>query len=265
MARPVLQDEDHGGVAKIQGLPAPVAATDAATKGYVDSAVEGLAWKDSVRVRTTANVNLAAPGANLDGIAMAANDRVLVAGQAAPEQNGIYVWTGAATPMTRALDANTSAELEQAITTVEEGTSAAGSYRQTSVNFVLDTGAVAWTAFGTSAGAASEATAGIAELATQAETDTGTDDLRIVTPLKLATWAGRIRKVVQNIGDAAATQYDVTHNFNTRDVEVQVWETGGSFKRVDAGLEISATTVNAVRINFAAAPALNAYRVVVLA
>lgn len=41
--------------------------------------------------------------------------------------------------------------------------------------------------------AASETTAGIAELATQAETDAGTDDLRIVTPLKLkATLAGRI-------------------------------------------------------------------------
>jgi trimeric autotransporter adhesin len=35
--------------------------------------------------------------------------------------------------------------------------------------------------------AASEGTSGIAELATQAETDTGTDDLRIVTPLKLKT------------------------------------------------------------------------------
>lgn len=33
--------------------------------------------------------------------------------------------------------------------------------------------------------AASESTAGIAELATQAETNTGTDDARIVTPLKL--------------------------------------------------------------------------------
>ncbi len=35
--------------------------------------------------------------------------------------------------------------------------------------------------------AASETASGVAELATQAETDAGTDDLRIVTPLKLAT------------------------------------------------------------------------------
>lgn len=38
--------------------------------------------------------------------------------------------------------------------------------------------------------AASETAAGIAELATQTETNTGTDDARIVTPLKLATFVG---------------------------------------------------------------------------
>ena len=44
---------------------------------------------------------------------------------------------------------------------------------------------------------ASESVAGIAELATQGETDTGTDDLRIVTPLKLANASG----VVHTTGD----------------------------------------------------------------
>ncbi len=38
--------------------------------------------------------------------------------------------------------------------------------------------------------AASETVSGIAELATQVETDAGTDDLRIVTPLKLANYSG---------------------------------------------------------------------------
>lgn len=40
-------------------------------------------------------------------------------------------------------------------------------------------------AFGSPASAASESTAGIAELSTQAENNTGTDDARIVTPLKI--------------------------------------------------------------------------------
>ena len=42
--------------------------------------------------------------------------------------------------------------------------------------------------YGVPTGAASESAPGIAEIATQAETDTGTDDARIVTPLKLVTW-----------------------------------------------------------------------------
>lgn len=252
---------DFGGVRKIQNLPTPSAAADAATKGYVDSAVEGLAWKDSCRVATQANLSLASPGATIDGITMAANDRVLVRSQTAPAENGIYIWNGAATPMTRALDANTTAELEQAIVTVEEGTSASATFRQSSVNFTLDSGAVAWTGFGTSAPAATESTAGILEVATQAEADAGTSDTTALTPLKLANWSGRSRKMSQAIGDGAATSYTVTHNFNSRDVTVQVYRNSGNYDSVL--VEVRRTSVNAVAIVFDTAPALNAYVVVV--
>lgn len=252
---------DFGGVRKIQNLPTPSAAADAATKGYVDSAVEGLAWKDSCRVATQANLSLASPGATIDSITMAANDRVLVRSQTAPAENGIYIWNGAATPMTRALDASTAAELEQAIVTVEEGTSASATFRQSSVNFTLDSGAVAWTGFGTSAPAATESTAGILEVATQAEADAGTSDTTALTPLKLANWSGRSRKMSQAIGDGAATSYTVTHNFNSRDVTVQVYRNSGNYDSVL--VEVRRTSVNAVAIVFDTAPALNAYVVVV--
>lgn len=252
---------DFGGVRKIQNLPTPSAAADAATKGYVDSAVEGLAWKDSCRVATQANLSLASPGATIDGITMVANDRVLVRSQTAPAENGIYIWNGAATPMTRALDASTAAELEQAVVTVEEGTSASATFRQSSVNFTLDSGAVAWTGFGTSAPAATESTAGILEVATQAEADAGTSDTTALTPLKLANWSGRSRKMSQAIGDGAATSYTVTHNFNSRDVTVQVYRNSGNYDSVL--VEVRRTSVNAVAIVFDTAPALNAYVVVV--
>ena len=62
---------------------------------------------------------------------------MLVRAQTSGAENGIYVWNGAATPMTRALDASTFDELEQATTTVEEGTSAGTTYRQTAVNGTL--------------------------------------------------------------------------------------------------------------------------------
>lgn len=45
----------------------------------------------------------------------------------------------------------------------------------------------AWSPIGSSASSASETVAGVVELATQTETNTGTDDLRAVTPLKLQT------------------------------------------------------------------------------
>lgn len=261
MARQVLTDLDLNSTSRILNLPAPTLDGHAANKAYVDSAIEGLAWKDSVRVSTQSNLSIASPGATIDGITMAANDRVLVRAQTAQTENGLYIWNGAAVPMTRSLDGSTFAELEQAVVTVEEGTSAGATFRQTAVNGVIGTNNVLWTSFGTSAPAATETTAGIAELATQAETDTGTDDARIVTPLKLANWAGRARKFQQTIGDGSATQYTVTHNLGTRDVQASVYRNSGAYDEVITDVEY--TTVNSVTIRFATAPASNAFRVVI--
>lgn len=257
----VKSNLDLENVAKIVNLPDPTGAQDAATKAYVDNAIEGVNWKDSVRVRTSSNVNLASPGSALDGITMATSDRFLAAGQTTPAENGIYVWNGAAVAATRAPDCSTAAELEQAITTVEEGTSAGTSWRQTSVNFTLGSGAVAWTQFGSGASAASETTAGIAEIATQAETDTGTDDARFVTPAKLAGYVGRKLKFSSTFGDGAATQYDFTHNLGTLDVHVSVRRVSDDS---DVICDARRTTTNVVRLNFASAPALNSLRVVIL-
>lgn len=262
MSKQILTDQDFASASRIINLPDPTLAQHAATKAYVDSAVEGLAWKDSARVATTANLNLAAPGATIDGITMATSDRVLVKNQTAPAENGLYIWNGAATPATRAPDASTAAELEQAVVTIEEGTSAAATFRQTSVNFTLDSGAVAWTSFGTSAGAASETVAGVAEVATQGETDTGTDDQRIVTPLKLATWSGRKRKATGTIGDGSATSFNFDHNFNTRDVHVDVFRNSGNYDSIVC--DITRPTVNRVTVAFTSAPAASAFAIVIL-
>jgi hypothetical protein len=230
----------------------------------LNSAIEAIAWKDDVRVASTANVTVASPGATIDAISMTANDRVLLKNQSTQTENGIYIWNGAATPMTRAVDASTFDELEGAIVTATEGTSnASTTWRQTQVNGVIGTNNVVWTSFGTAAAAASETTAGIAELATQAETDAGTDDLRIVTPLKLATYSGRAKRFSQTIGDGSATSIAVTHNLNTQDCEVYVREATGSLRMVLC--EVQHTSVNSVTLLFDAAPASNALRVTVLA
>lgn len=262
MARKFFADADFQGVSKVINLPSPTAAGDAANKGYVDSAIEGLAWKDSCRVATQANLNLASPGAAVDGITMVSQDRVLVRVQTAGAENGIYVWNGASTAMTRSLDCSTFDELEQAVASIEEGSSAGTTYRQTTANGTLGTTAVAWAVFGTSAPSASEATAGVAEIATQAEVDTGTDDQRIVTPAKLASWSGRLKKVSANIGDGSALTYTVTHNLNTRDVIVRVFPNSGQFDDVE--VDVQRTSVNAVALVFASVISSNAYRVVVI-
>jgi len=162
--------------------------------------------------------------------------------------------------MTRSLDASTFDELEQAVTTVEEGTSAAATYRQDQINGTIGSSSISWVTFGTAAPAASETTAGIAELATQAETDAGTDDLRIVTPLKLATWSGRIKKYAVSIGDGSATSYTVTHNLASRDVHVTVYN-ASTYDEVIT--DVTHATTNTLTIVFASAPGSDAYRVVV--
>lgn len=262
MSVKVLQDMDFGTAARIRNLPAPANSDEPARLADLNSAVEGINWKDSCRVSTQGNINLASPGATIDAISMTALDRVLVRSQTTASENGIYVWNGAAVAMTRAADCDTAAELEQATTTVEEGTNAGATYRQTAVNFTLGSGSVSWTTFGTAASPASETTAGVAELATQAETDTGTDDARIVTPLKLATYSNRKLKNSTNIGDGSATQYDVTHNFNTRDVQVQAYRNSSPWDTVICDSE--RIDANTVRLRFATAPSSNAYRVVII-
>lgn len=244
---------------------APATATgEVVTFEQLNAAIEGIAWKDNVRVASTVNVTVASPGSSIDGISLSAGDRVLLKNQTTQSENGLYIWNGAATPMTRTLDASTFDELESAVVTVDEGTTNGGTtWRQTQVNGVIGTNNVIWTGFIAGAAAASESAAGVAEIATQAETDAGTDDARFVTPLKLKTWSGGPKRYSASFGDGSATSYVITHNLNSNDVQVYVYETGGSKRAVLA--EIQHTSVNSVTILVDSAPAANALRAVVIA
>lgn len=255
---------DFGGARRITNLAAGAATGEPVTYEQLNAVAEGISWKDNVRVASTVNVTVASPGTTIDGITMASGDRVLLKNQTSTTENGIYIWNGSATPMTRSADANTFDELESAVVIVDEGTTNAGtSWRQTAVNGILGTNSPAFTPFLTGASAASETTAGIAEIATQAETDTGTDDLRMVTPLKLATYANRAKRYATSFGDGAATSYVITHNLGTLDVQVYVYENGGSKREVFC--EKQHTSTNTVTIVTDTAPASSAYRAVVIA
>jgi hypothetical protein len=69
------------------------------------------------------------------------------------------------------------------------------------------------------------------------------------------------RKIALTIGDASAATFTVTHAFNTRDVQVEIYETASPYASVICDVE--RTTADAVTISFATAPGSGAYRVVV--
>ena len=92
--------------ARITSLGTPTQTTDAATKAYVDSQLQGLDVKNSVRVATTANGTLSSAFANgqtVDGVTLATGDRILLKNQSTGSQNGIYTVNASGAP-TRATD-----------------------------------------------------------------------------------------------------------------------------------------------------------------
>jgi hypothetical protein len=225
-------------------------------------ALERRSLQPSHSLKLLSKVWRATPGATIDGVSMAASDRVLLKDQTTTTQNGIYIWNGASTSLTRAVDADTFGELEGAVVDVEEGTANAGtSWRQTAVNGVIGTDAILFTNFATTTPDASESVKGKLQLATQAQTDTGTNDLTAVTPLKLATSVWAAHHFSQLIGDGSATQIDVTHGFGTRLVHVTVYRNSGNYDTIDC--DIGRTSTNAVRLNFTIAPTSNQFMVVI--
>lgn len=83
---------------------------------------------------------------------------------------------------------------------------------------------------------------------------TGTQDV--------STVSGAMRRVVADLGDGTATSFSVTHNLNSRDVMVQVYDNASPYGVVFTDVEMA--TVNTCTVRFATAPTANQYRVVVI-
>jgi hypothetical protein len=108
---------------------------------------------------------------------------------------------------------------------------------------------------------ATETVLGVARIATQTEVSTGTNDTAFVTPLKLATLlANAVGGYAANVGNGSLTSYTVTHNLNTRDVTVLIYD-NATYEQVYADVVMSTTA--AIAVSFATAPSANAYRVVI--
>jgi hypothetical protein len=105
----------------------PSAPTDAATVGYVTTAIAGLR-KGSVRVATTANGTLAtafANGQTVDGVTLVTGDLILLKNQTTQAENGVYTVNASGAP-TRATWMDSAAEIDGVYVAVEDGTTNGG-------------------------------------------------------------------------------------------------------------------------------------------
>ena len=109
--------------------------------------------------------------------------------------------------------------------------------------------------------AATDSVVGGVELATTLEATAGTDTSRAITAAGLDAYVAD-RKHKASIGDGTNTAYSVTHNLNTTDVIVQLYDVS-SGDTVYADVERSG--VNAIEVSFGAAPASNDVRVLIQA
>jgi hypothetical protein len=112
----------------LTNVASPNNSSDAANKSYVDTAISNLStlYKyRTVHAASTAEVTINLPSSTLDGHSLTNGDRILLKNQSSSQFNGIYVYNGLGTPLTRAADSDTYNELTGSLVYVENGTTLA--------------------------------------------------------------------------------------------------------------------------------------------
>jgi phage-related tail fiber protein len=225
--------------------------------------VRGLDWKASVRAASTANVNVASPGTSLDGVTLAANDRVLLKNQTTASENGIYVWTASGSALTRATDASSTTLSAGAAALTTEGTT----NHDTAWVLVTDdpitvgTTALTFNQFG--GGSTYTQGNGI-------DITGSTISVKAVSGGGISVVAGGVQldytktlaKYAVSIGDNSTTTFTVTHGLGSTDVHPVIKDNGSG---EIVGMKITVVDANSISLVFPAAPTTNQYRVAVAA
>lgn len=233
-----------------------------------------------------------------DGTTPSVNDRILVKDQTTTSENGIYTLTTVGSGsinwvLTRATDFDTAVEIAGGdFTFVDNGTlnantgwvnvdevttvgtdpiefqqfSGAGTY--TASNGVLLTGTNFTFAPRSGYGLQTGASGAEIKLATTSGLNLTTDlavgagnGISVLTNTVAIDSTVVVSKFAANVGDGSATSYTITHNLNTRDVIVSVYEASGSYAEVVC--DVAHATANTVTLAFSVAPTSNQYRVVI--
>jgi hypothetical protein len=267
---------------KVTNVAAPVASTDAVNKQYVDDVAQGLHIHAASFAGTTANLNATysngtdGVGATLtnagtqaafttDGTSPSLNARILVKDQTTTSQNGIYTLTTVGSGstnwvLTRATDFDTAAEMAGGdFTFIDTGTTLANT-GWVSVDDVTVVGTdpvvfVQFSGAGTYiAGDGLTLTGNVFAVGAGTGITVGADTVSIDTAVV-------VRKYAASIGDGTNTTYTVTHNLDTRDVQVTVYDNSSPYAEVVVDVQHTSTT--AIAVLFSVAPTSNQYRVVV--
>ena len=229
-----------------------------------------------------ADVTIAAPGATIDGVTMAQYDRVLLMTQATGSQNGIYIYDTSSTPMTRAADATTSAQLLQTAMFVEEGTYADTAWVMTNnAGFTVGSTTLVFVQFGSGVaytegdgididGTVISVVIGVVGDMAAANSFGGSNSAGTgVIPAAIdhshalpALPSSLTNKYAANIGNNSDTTIAVTHGLGTKDVVVTVFRVASPYDVVLCDVVI--TDTNNVGLSFAVAPTTNQFRVVVI-
>lgn len=137
---------------RLSNVVNPTGAQDAATKDYVDSALQGLKPKQAARVATTAALSLATDLENgdvVDTVTLVTGDRVLVKNQSSPSENGIYI-VSASGAASRATDFDSLTPIDEingAYTFVRQGSQSGTSFVVSAVVSILGTDPITFVHF----------------------------------------------------------------------------------------------------------------------
>lgn len=238
------------------------ASDDVATYGQLLNLMNGKDFKDGVVVIVNTNVTVSAPGATLNGVSPASGDRIGLIAQTAGAENGIWVYNGASSALTRPADFVTG-EVTQGATMVSSGGTSPGASQwtlTTSGTITVGTTSLSFTETG-APGATYTAGNGIDITGTTVSAKvvsaggvsvggTGLSVDRTHVPMLFA----------QSIGNGSSTSIAVTHNLGTQDVIVSLQD---ATSHAHVMTDWVATDANTVTLTFATAPTTNQYRATV--